>query len=72
MAFFEAADRPRSADYPFTVLQLQIDRNGQGRALASAYSTITLDKPQGSIVLENLGDQPVMLTNLQLQRRGAP
>jgi hypothetical protein len=70
MAFFEAADRPRSADYPFTVLQLQIDRNGQGRGLASAYSNITLDKVQGSIVLENLGDQPVMLRNLQLQRKG--
>ena len=69
MAFFEAADRPRTVDYPFTVLQLQIDRNGQGRGLASAYSPITLDKVQGSIVLENLGDQPVMLTNLQLQRK---
>ncbi|BCS32663.1 hypothetical protein TBR22_A18770 [Luteitalea sp. TBR-22] len=70
MSFLEAADRPRSADYPFTVIQLQIDRNGQGRGLASAYSTITLDTVQGSIVLENLGDQPVMLTNLQLQRKG--
>lgn len=70
MAFFEAADRPRSADHPFTVLQLQINRNGQGRGLASAYSNITLDKVQGSIVLENLGDQPVMLRDLQLQRRG--
>lgn len=69
MSFLEAADRPRTADYPFTVLQLQIDRNGQGRGLASAYSNITLDKVQGSIVLENLGDQPVMLTNLQLQRK---
>ena len=56
MAFFEAADRPRSADYPFTVVQLQIDKNGQGRGLASAYSNITLDKVQGWIVLENLGD----------------
>ena len=72
MPFFEAADRPRSADYPFTVLQLQIDKNGQGRGLASAYSNITLDKVQGTIVLENLGDQPVMLTNLQLQKKGAP
>ena len=71
MPFFEAADRPRSADYPFTVLQLQMDKNGQGRGLASAYSNITLDKHQGSIVLENLGDQPVMLTNLQLQKKGA-
>ena len=37
MSFLEASDRPRSADYPFTVLQLQIDRNGQGRGLASAW-----------------------------------
>ena len=72
MPFFEAADRPRSADYPFTVLQLQIDKKGQGRGLASAYSNITLDKHQGTIVLENLGDQPVMLSNLQLQKKGAP
>ena len=71
MSFFEAADRPRSADYPFTVLQLQLDSNGQGRGLASAYSNITLDKIQGSIVLENLGDQPVMLTNVQLHKKGA-
>lgn len=71
MAFFEAADRPRSADYPFTVVQLQMDRNGHGRGLASAYAGITLDKHQGSIVLENLGDQPVMLNNLQLQKKGA-
>jgi hypothetical protein len=70
MPFLEAADRPRSADYPFTVLQLQIDKSGQGRGLASAYSNITLDKHQGSIVLENLGDQPVMLANLQLQKKG--
>ena len=72
MSFFEAADRPRSADYPFTVLQLQIDKKGQGRGLASVYSNITLDMPQGSIVLENLGDQPVMLSNVQLQKKGAP
>ena len=71
MPLFEAADRPRSADYPFTVVQLQLDRNGQGRGLASAYSNITLDKRQGSIVLENLDDQPVMLTNVQLQKKGA-
>jgi hypothetical protein len=70
MSFFEVADRPRAADYPFTVLQLQIDQSGRGRGLASAYSNITLDKHQGSIVLENLGDQPVMLNNLQLQRKG--
>ena len=69
MSFLEAADHPRSADYPFTVLQLQMDRNGQGRGLASTYSNITLDTVQGSIVLENLGDQPVMLRNLQLQRK---
>lgn len=72
MPFLEAADRPRSADYPFTVLQLQMNQQGQGRGLASAYSNITLDKRQGSIVLENLGDQPVMLANLQLQKKGAP
>ena len=71
MPFLEVADRPRSADYPFTVLQLQLDKNGQGRGLASAYSNITLDKHQGSIVLENLGDQPVMLANVQLQKKGA-
>jgi hypothetical protein len=72
MTFFEAAERPRSADYPFTVLQLQIDTSGQGRGLTSGYTNITLDKRQGTIVLEHLGDQPVMLTNVQLHKKGAP
>lgn len=69
MSFLEVADRPRAVDYPFTVLHLVIDRNGRGRGLASAYSPITLDTVQGSIVLEALDDQPVMLSNLQLQRK---
>ena len=69
MPFFEAADRPRSSEYPFTLVQLRIDKNGQGRGVASAYSNIGVDKPQGSLVLENLDDQPVMLTNLQLQKK---
>ena len=58
---WEAMNRPRTIDYPFTLIQLQLDRNGRGVGKASIATQITQD-PDGTIVLENFSSQPVMLT----------
>jgi hypothetical protein len=57
---WEARNRPRTIDYPFTLLQLQLDKAGSGEGKASIYTKIHEAK-DGTIELENYANQPVML-----------
>ena len=67
IGFWEAANRPRTIDYPFTVIQMEIDKDGKGKGTLS-YATKII--PAGdTIVLENFGIQPVMLTEIKSERR---
>ena len=61
---WEAFNRPRTIDYPFTLIQLQLDQNGRGVGKASIATQITQD-PDGTIVLENFSSQPVMLNDVR-------
>lgn len=61
---WEAINRPRTIDYPFTLIQLQVDKNGSGVGKASIYTKITQTK-EGTIELENFSNQPVMLNEVK-------
>lgn len=61
---WEAANRPRTIDYPFTLIQLKVDKAGNGEGKASVYTKITEAK-DGTIELENFANQPVMLNNVK-------
>jgi len=63
ISFWEARNQPRSIDYPFTVIQMEIDKNGEGKGTLS-YATKVL--PRGNlIILENFATAPVMLTEVE-------
>jgi hypothetical protein len=63
IGFWEATNRPRTIDYPFTVIQMEIGKDGKGKGTLS-YATKII--PAGdTIVLENFGTQPVMLTEIK-------
>ena len=63
IGFWEAAHRPRTIDYPFTVIQMELDKDGKGKGTMS-YATKIL--PAGNtIVLEDFATQPVMLTEIK-------
>jgi hypothetical protein len=62
MSAWEAFNRPRTVDYPFTVIQLQLDKNGKGVGKASIATRITQDD-DGTIELEN-SSEPVMLNDV--------
>jgi len=64
---WEAANRPRTIDYPFTLIQLQLDKGNRGVGKASIATQITQD-PDGTIVLENFSSQPVMLNDVRPAR----
>jgi hypothetical protein len=66
IGFWEAANRPRSIDYPFTVVELQVDRNGEGVGKLSVATKLTLS---GSVLtLENFANQPVMLNSVRKRK----
>lgn len=65
IGFWEAWNRPRTMDYPFTVIQMQIDRDGKGKGTMS-YATRVLAHDD-VIELENYTSSPVMLTQIEAE-----
>lgn len=63
--FWEAARSGRTLDYPFTVIEMRIDREGRGEGKMSIATKITADKRSNSVILENYGTQPVRLANVR-------
>ena len=69
ISFWEAANRPRTIDYPFTVIELHMTPNGEGEGKLSIATKISADKARQTIVLENFGIQPVLLTNVRRETK---
>jgi hypothetical protein len=63
MSVWEAVNRPRSFDYPFTLIQLQLGPDDKGVGKASVATKITQNDK--IIELENFANQPVMLNDVQ-------
>jgi hypothetical protein len=64
ISFWEASRRPRSIDYPFTVIEMRLNADGEGEGKMSIATKVTLDKDKKTIVLEDYGSQPVLLTSV--------
>ncbi|SRR6266508_4273826 len=65
ISFWEARNQPRSIDYPFTVIEMHINRDGKGEGKMSIATKIEVDKESQTIELENYGTQPVLLENVE-------
>jgi hypothetical protein len=67
IGFWEAAHQPRTIQYPFTVIQMQIGADGKGKGTLSYATKITA---HGNVIeLENFATQPVMLTDIRTETR---
>jgi hypothetical protein len=66
--FWEARNRPRSIDYPFTVIEMHLNKDGEGEGKMSIATKITVEKDHSTIVLENYGIQPVLLQSVKRER----
>lgn len=65
IGFWEATNRPRTIDYPFTVIELRIGSNSEGEGKMSLFTKIIPDKRNNTIVLEDFGTQPVLLQGVR-------
>jgi len=70
IGFWEATERPRSIDYPFTVIQMKLDREGNGSGTIS-YATRIVAHENNVIELEDFATQPIMLNNIKSQPKNA-
>jgi hypothetical protein len=68
MRFCEVANQTRSVDYPFTVIELHVNADGEGEGTLSVATKITADKDNKLVVLENYGTTPVLLKNVKRER----
>ena len=67
IGFWERRNQPRTIEYPFTVIQMQLDRDGMGSGTMSFATKI---RAAGSVIeLENFGTSPVMLTRIEGRRQ---
>jgi len=69
IGFWEAANQPRTIDYPFTLIEMHIGPNGRGEGKLSLATKITFDKDSKEVVLENYSSQPVQLTDVRRESR---
>jgi hypothetical protein len=69
IAFWEAVNRPRTIDYPFTLIELHIGPDGKGEGKMSIATKIMYDKKKNEIVLENYQSQPVLLTEVRQEAK---
>jgi hypothetical protein len=65
MSFAEVANRPRTVDYPFTLIELRLDQDGFGEGRASVMTKITYDKENNTLELENFATEPVRLKQVK-------
>jgi hypothetical protein len=68
ISFWEAANQPRSFDYPFTVIELHLNRDGDGEGKMSIATKVIYDKKENMVTLENYQTSPVQLTNVKREK----
>jgi hypothetical protein len=68
IGFWEATNRPRSIDYPFTIVELHLNNDGIGEGKLSLATKVTIDNTKTAITLENYATQPVLLQSVKRER----
>lgn len=66
LSFREVSQRPRSADYPFTVLEMRVDENGKGDGKLFVAGKVTA--MGDTVELENYAATPVQLMQVRLDK----
>jgi hypothetical protein len=70
IGFGEARNQPRSIDYPFTLMEIHVDKDGKGEGKVAVATKIEFDKDKNVIQLENYASEPVRLQNLRAKVKG--
>ena len=64
VGFAEARNQPRTMDYPFTVIEMRLNKEDKGEGKMLAGTQLYIDQKTKNLVLENYGQQPVRLNEI--------
>lgn len=67
VSFAEAYARPRSLDYPFTVIEMRVDDNGMGEGVVMVAAAVGFDRQ--NLMIEDYLDKPLRLTQVKRVRK---
>jgi len=64
IGFWEASNRPRTFDYPFTIVEVHLDPSDRGQGKILAGTKVYIDK-KNNLALEHFGQQPVRFNEIR-------
>ena len=64
IAFAETRNQSRTLDYPFTIVEIHLDKNNRGEGKILVGTKIVVDK-NNNLVLEHYGQQPVAFNDIK-------
>lgn len=67
IGFFEAVNRPRSADYPYLLLDIRLDAKGEGTGKLLPIARIQVND-ENLVEIENYASEPVRLTQVKVEK----
>lgn len=68
IAAIEAREQARTLDYPFTIVEIHLKKDGTGVGKVSVATKITLNKKDNVVELENWDSEPVRLTTVKIAK----
>ena len=68
IGFQEARNQPRTIDYPFTLIEIRLNKDGEGEGKMSLATKISFDEKKNTLELENYSSEPVRLQNVRAEK----
>jgi hypothetical protein len=68
---WKATGQQTAPDYPFTLVELRLNRRGQGQGKLSLATKVTVEQEGKTIALENYSTAPVLLKDVKRERLAA-
>jgi len=67
IGFWEARDQPRTVDYPFSLVQIVVNKDGQGEGKYAVATKLSFDKKKNALEIENYSTEPVRLNQVKME-----
>jgi len=68
IGYWEARSQARTLDYPFTFIEMRLDKDGSGEGRMAVGTKISRSKDGKTVELENYGISPVALNNIKISK----
>jgi hypothetical protein len=67
IGFQEARNQPRTVDYPFTLIEIRVNKAGEGEGKMAVATMIDFDKDKKQLILENYSSEPLRLSKVTVK-----